>query len=164
MIFKVIRLPYLDFTPRNVIGFYEYDGPDANLLYIALNAAEQKYKYGLDVIFIDDFDMLALYNGSGKNIIASRLKQLAEKLSVAIILTAQIKRLHIYGDCLENLNLQLVRVICFSRLDVMVTYDEISNGAVKMGETDLTVMKNNDDACGYARITFDYSNGVFFNI
>lgn len=45
------------------IGIYENDGPDATLFYIALNAAERKYKYGLDVIFIDSFHMLALYDG-----------------------------------------------------------------------------------------------------
>ena len=149
------------------IGIYENDGPDATLFYIALNAAERKYKYGLDVIFIDSFHMLALYDGSGKNIIASRLKQLAKKLDVAIILTAPIERPHRYGDCLENMNLQLVRVadkiIFLRRLDVTATDRELLRGDIKRGDSAITVMKNVGGSYGYAKVCFDYGNGGFFD-
>lgn len=149
------------------ICFYEDNGLDATLFYIALNAAEQKYKYGLDLVFVDGFQKLTLYDGSGKNIIASRLKQLAEKLDVSIIITAPIERPQRYEDCLENINLQLVRVadkiIFLRRLDVTATRIELLRGDIKEGDSILTVMKNVCGLYGYANVCFDYGNDGFFN-
>lgn len=149
------------------IGLYENDGPDATLFYIALNAAEQKYKSGLDVVFIDSFDMLSLYDGSGKTIIANRLKELAEKLNIAIIVTTQFTRRQRYGYSLEDINLQLVRmadkIIFLRRLDVTATEEEIISGHIKRGESAITVMKNIGGQYGYEKVCFDYGNGGFFN-
>lgn len=112
---------------------------------------------------------MILYNcyDSGKNIIASRLKQLAKKLDMAIILTAPIERPHRYGDCLENINLQLVRVadkiIFLRRLDVTATDRELLRGDIKRGDSAITIMKNVGGSYGYAKVCFDYGNGGFFD-
>lgn len=153
---------------ENKIGFYENDGPDATLFYIALNAAERKYKYGLDIVFIDSFDMLALYDGSGKCIIADRLKELAEKLNIAVIVSTSIKRHSIKrGDSLEDINLQLMRVadkiVYIKRIDVTSTYEDIVTYKIERGDTQLRVMKNIGGIFAHANVKFCYEDGGFFN-
>lgn len=150
------------------LTFWENDGPDATVFYIALNAAEMKYKYGLDVIFIDSFDMLALYDGSGKAIVADRLKALAEKLNVTIFISTSIKRLagqRSYG--LEDIELQLVRladkIIFINRLDIIATVEEMKKEGIQRGDTELIIMKNNNGSNGYIKVNFDYNNGGFHN-
>lgn len=152
----------------NILSLWEDDGPKASAFNVALLAAEMKYMYGLDILFIDDFDRLALYDGSGKAVLAERLKTLAEKLNIAIITSTPIRRVARRSSyCLEDIDLQLTRwadkIIFITRLDVIATLEQLKKAGIQKGDTEFAVMKNNNGINGYVKLKFDYSNGGFHN-
>ena len=55
------------------------------------------------------------------------------------------------------------KIIVLRRLDITATDVELLRGNIKKGDSTLTVMKNLNGSYGYARISFDYGNGGFFD-
>lgn len=149
---------------------------DANWLYIndtactiseiILACAEQKLKYGLDAVLIDDMLRLRYFCKGGVGECVRLLKSLAEKLDIAVITTTQIV---MCGD--KKPGLQLVReksllkvaqkILLLNRMDI-VPYEELIKKCIPRGATEIQVERCRGGLMGIYDFRFDSSSLLFY--
>jgi replicative DNA helicase len=137
---------------------------------LLLIVAEHKIKYNVDVVFIDNAMDLYEYACCTENEMTIKLKELANKLNVAIILADGLRLLDNKYPCYIDLRHRTLikyadKIITINRPDKTATEKEIEEGLVEFGVAEIRVDKDMDEYYSPSiKLKFDRENFTFDEI
>ena len=137
---------------------------------LLLIAAEQKIKFGVDAVFIDN--AVDVFNDSyhSEKEITIKLKKLAEKLNVAVIIADGHKLTNRRRSCYIDLRHKSLikyadKIITINRPDKMATVKEIEDGLVEKNVAEIFVDKDIEEYyTPWIKLKFDNINFTFNEI
>jgi len=148
-------------------NFYLYDSY-VDYEELLLIVAEHKIKYDIDVVFIDNVVDLYEYTYHMENEMTVKLKELANKLNVAIII-ADSHRLSgkKYSYYLDLKHKSLIKyadkIITINRPDRTATEKEIRDGLIEKGVAEIRIDKDMEEYFSpWINLKFD-NNSLTFN-
>ena len=148
-------------------NFYLYDSY-VDYEELLLIVAEHKIKYDIDVVFIDNVVDLYEYTYYMENEMTIKLKELANKLNVAIVIADSHRRSgKKYSYYLDLRNKSLIKyadkIITINRPDKVATEKEIRDGLIKKGVATIRIDKDLDEYFSpWINLKFD-NNALTFN-
>ena len=142
-------------------NFFDYEE-------LLLIVAEHKIKYDIDVVFIDN--AVDLFNNTCRleSETTIKLKRIAEKLNVAVIIADGHKSTYKRRSCYIDLRHKSLikyadKIITINRPDKMATERELSEGLVEKYVAEIMIDKDMDDYYSpWINLKFD-NNSLTFN-
>ncbi len=148
-------------------NFYLYDNI-VDFEEILILVAEHKIKYDIDAVFIDNAVDLFNRDGCSEKETTIKLKKLAEKLNVAIVITdghkSSYKRCSCYIDLRHKSLIKYAdKIITINRPDRTATEKEIRDGLIEKGVAEIRIDKDLDEYFSpWINLKFD-NNSLTFN-
>ena len=148
-------------------NFYLYDD-FVDYEELLLLVAEHKIKYDIDVVFIASALDLYEYTYHMENEMTIKLKELANKLNVAIVIAdshrASSKKYSYYLDLRHKSLIKYAdKIITINRPDRTATEKEIRDGLVEKGVAEIRIDKDMDEYFSpWINLKFD-NNSLTFN-
>ena len=148
-------------------NFYLHDS-FVNYEELLLLVAEHKIKYDIDVVFIASALDLYEYTYHMENEMTIKLKELAEKLNVALIIAdSHCLSRRKYSYYLDLRHKSLIKyadkIITINRPDKMATAKEIEDGLVEKGVAEIRIDKDMEEYFSpWINLKFD-NNSLTFN-
>lgn len=150
-------------------NFYLYDD-FVDYEELLLLVAEHKIKYDIDVVFIDN--AVDLFNNTCHSEVETtvKLKRIAEKLNVAVLIADGHKSINKKLSCYIDLRHKSLikyadKIITINRPDKMVTVKELEDGIVEKYVAEIMVDKNMEEYyTPWIKLKFDNINFTFNEI
>ena len=148
-------------------NFYLYDD-FVDYEELLLIAAEHKIKYDIDVVFIDNVVDLYEYTYHTEDEMTIKLKKLANKLNIVIIIADSHKRSGKQYSCYIDLRHRSLikyadKIISINRPDKVATEKEIRDGLVEKGVAEIRIDKDMEEYYSPSiNLKFD-NNSLTFN-
>lgn len=147
--------------------FYLYDSY-VDYEELLLIVAEHKIKYDIDVVFIDNVVDLYEYTYHMENEMTKKLKELANKLNVAIVIAdshrVSSKKYSYYLDLRHKSLIKYAdKIITINRPDKVATEKEIKDGLIEKDVAEIRIDKDLDEYYSpWINLKFD-NNALTFN-
>ena len=148
-------------------NFYLYDD-FVDYEELLLIVAEHKIKYDIDVVFIDNVVDLYEYTYHMEDEMTIKLKKLANKLNIVIIIADSHKRSGKQYSCYIDLRHRSLikyadKIISINRPDKVATEKEIRDGLVEKGVAEIRIDKDMEEYYSPSiNLKFD-NNSLTFN-
>jgi len=148
-------------------NFYLYDD-FVDYEELLLIVAEHKIKYDIDVVFIDNVVDLYEYTYHMEDEMTIKLKKLANKLNIVIIIADSHRRSGKKYSCYIDLRHRSLikyadKIISINRPDKVATEKEIRDGLVEKGVAEIRIDKDMDEYFSpWLNLKFD-NNALTFN-
>lgn len=148
-------------------NFYLYDD-FVDYEELLLIVAEHKIKYDIDVVFIDNVVDLYEYTYHTEDEMTIKLKKLANKLNIVIIIADSHKRSGKQYSCYIDLRHRSLikyadKIISINRPDKVATEKEIRDGLVEKGVAEIRIDKDMEEYYSPSiNLKFD-NNSLTFN-
>ena len=148
-------------------NFYLYDSY-VDYEELLLIVAEHKIKYDIDVVFIDNLVDLYEYTYHMENEMTIKLKELANKLNVAIVIADShgglCKKYSYYLDLRHKSLIKFAdKIITINRPDKTATEKALREGLVEKGVAEIRIDKDMDEYFSpWINLKFD-NNSLTFN-
>lgn len=148
-------------------NFYLYDN-FVDYEELLLLVAEHKIKYDIDVVFIASALDLYEYTYHMENEMTIKLKELANKLNVAIIIADEHKSRYKRRSCYIDLRYKSLikyadKIITINRPDRTATEKEIRDGLIEKGVAEIRIDKDMEEYYSpWINLKFD-NNALTFN-
>ena len=148
-------------------NFYLYDN-FVDYEELLLIVAEHKIKYDIDVVFIDNVVDLYEYTYHTEDEMTIKLKKLANKLNIVIIIADSHKRSGKQYSCYIDLRHRSLikyadKIISINRPDKVATEKEIRDGLVEKGVAEIRIDKDMEEYYSPSiNLKFD-NNSLTFN-
>ncbi len=147
-------------------NFYLYDNI-VDFEEILILVAEHKIKYDIDAVFIDNAVDLFNRDGCSEKETTIKLKKLAKKLNVAIVITdghkSSYKRCSCYIDLRHKSLIKYAdKIITINRPDRTATKKEIEEGLVEKYVAEIMIDKDMEEYYSpWIKLKFDNNNFTF---
>lgn len=159
------RISVLDSWENNGLWVYESFVNFEELLYKIM---EHKDNFGVDVVYIDNFEDFLIYSNCYEKELVLKLLDLAKKFKIAIIVSDVINWCNRRRSIYRNLrNKEFIKyadkIITISRPDRTATEKEIRDGLIEIGVAEIRIDKDMDEYFSpWINLKFD-NNSLTFN-
>ena len=129
---------------------------------------EHKDNFGVDVVYIDNFEDFLIYSNCYEKELVLKLLDLAKKFKIAIIVSDVIiwcnRRRSIYRDLRNKEFIKYAdKIITISRPDRTATEKEIRDGLIEIGVAEIRIDKDMEEYFSpWINLKFD-NNSLTFN-